>query len=75
MSAPTLRSCVDAFCSQCRDHDPFAIGNCNRETCPLWPVRPNQILHGKTPLDFEDDDVRQEVLDALDLDEISHQVG
>lgn len=71
----SLRQAVDLFCARCRDGDPFAIGNCERDSCALWPVRPNQILYGRTPLDFAQDDVRQEVLDALDLDEISHQVG
>jgi len=71
----TTRQAVDEFCLQCRNHDPFAVGNCERESCPLWPVRPNRSLQGRTPLDFDCDDATQEVLDALDLDYIERQLG
>jgi hypothetical protein len=73
--AITIRQAVDEFCLQCRGHDPFAVGNCERESCPLWPVRPNRSLQGRTPLDFDCDDATQEVLDALDLDYIERQLG
>ena len=73
--AITIRQAVDEFCLQCRGNDPFAVGNCERESCPLWPVRPNRSLQGLTPLDFDCDDATQEVLDALDLDYIERQLG
>jgi len=71
----TLRTAVDNFCSQCRGHDAFAIGNCQRVTCPLHPVRPNQSLEGSTPMDYRDEDVQQEVADALDYDDLKGQIG
>ena len=73
--AITIRQAVDEFCLLCRNHDTFAVGNCERESCPLWTVRPNRSLHGKTPLDFDCEDATQEVLDALDLDYIERQLG
>jgi hypothetical protein len=71
----TLRTAVDQFCSQCRGHDAFAVGNCPRFSCPLHPVRPNQSLEGSTPMDYNDEDVQQEVADALDYDDLKGQIG
>ncbi len=62
---PTLRYCVDHFCLQCRNHDPWSVANCDRVECPLHPVRPNQVLMGKQPTDYVESEVKQEVLDAL----------
>jgi hypothetical protein len=44
-------------------------------TCPLHPVRPNQSLEGSTPMDYRDEDVQQEVADALDYDDLKGQIG
>ena len=71
----SLRTAVDQFCSHCRGHDAFAIGNCDRVECALHPVRPNQSLEGSTPMDYRDEDVQQEVADALDYDDLKGQIG
>ena len=64
---PSLRACVTAFCLRCRSDDLWAVANCDQLECSLHPVRPNQRLQGQTPADFALDEVRQEILDALDL--------
>ena len=64
-SKPSLRYCIDLFCLQCKSHDPWAVGNCDRVECSLHPVRPNQALLGKQPTDYVESEVKQEVLDAL----------
>jgi hypothetical protein len=71
----TLRIAVDRFCSNCKNHDVFEIANCANYSCELHSVRPNQSLEGSTPMDFNDEDVQQEVADALDYDELRSQIG
>jgi hypothetical protein len=61
----SLRDCINRFCMECRSEDIFAIANCDKELCPLYPARPNQSLLGKTPDDYEFVDLSQEVLDAM----------
>ena len=65
MEKPTIRQCVTNFCLQCKNQDVWAIGNCAKEECPLHPVRPNKVLLGKTPDDYDLDELQQSVLDAL----------
>jgi hypothetical protein len=71
----SLRTAVDRFCSTCKNGNVFDIANCDRVTCPLHPVRPNQSLQGSTPMDFSDEDTMQEVEDCLDYDELRSQIG
>jgi hypothetical protein len=61
----TLRQAINAFCFQCRDNDPWAVANCEKQSCPLHPVRPNQSFEGKQQTDYDPDEVKQELIDAL----------
>lgn len=73
--AASLRTCVTAFCLQCRGDDPWAVAKCAKVDCALYAVRPNQGLQHQCPADFDPQNVRQETLDALDfkgLQEIMH---
>jgi hypothetical protein len=47
--------------------DIYAIGNCHTHECPLHPVRPNQSLMGLSSDNHQDELVRQEVIDDLEL--------
>lgn len=67
MQKPSLRYCVDQLCLQCRNNDVFAIGNCEKTECPVYSVRPNQQLLGKAMVDYSADEVKQEVLDAMNF--------
>ncbi len=62
---PTLREAVNNFCLKCQHNDVWAIGNCSNTECELHKVRPNQSLFGKWSEDYDADEVKQEVLDAL----------
>jgi hypothetical protein len=62
-----MRDCIDAFCHQCMNHDLYAIANCANEDCPLYSVRPNQSLKGMSADTHEDDLVKREVIDDLEL--------
>lgn len=64
---PTLRDCVTRFCLDCKSHDIWEIGNCANVECPLYPVRPNRSLKGKSPEDYDLDELQQSVLDALEF--------
>lgn len=67
MDKPTLREAVNRFCLACKSNDVWAIGNCETEDCQLHPVRPNQALKGKQPLDYDLEELQQSALDALHL--------
>jgi len=67
MKKLNAQDCLTAFCLQCKDHDLFAIGNCAKEECPLYPLRPNRSLKGKSPEDYDLDELQQSVLDALEF--------
>jgi hypothetical protein len=62
---PTLREAINTFCLQCKQQDVWAVGNCTKTECALYLVRPNQVLLGKSEDDYDQEEVRQEVLDAL----------
>lgn len=62
---PTLREAINTFCLQCQQENIWAIGNCAKQDCALHPVRSNQALLGKQEDDYDEEEVRQEVLDAL----------
>ena len=57
------KAAVIAFCMQCKDDDPFAVGACNLTTCPLHSVRPNRGLTVKREELMED--TEQFVADQL----------
>ena len=67
MPKPSLRQAIDAMCGQCRGGDIFIIANCDRYNCPLHPVRPNQVLAGRLPAQYSEEQVLQETLDALEF--------
>jgi hypothetical protein len=71
----TLRIAVDRFCSSCKKGNVFDIANCENLGCELHPVRPNQSLEGSTPMDYNDEDTMQSVLDCLDYDDLRSQIG
>ena len=57
------KEAVIAFCMQCKENDPFAVGACDLTTCPLHHVRPNRGLTVKREELMEDSE--QLVLDQL----------
>lgn len=59
-------SCIERFCSECRDRDAWAIGNCPKTECALHPVRPNQVLFGQPRSDWSDEECAEQVLLNLD---------
>ncbi len=64
---PTLRQCIDRFCLNCKSNDVYAVGNCAKEECALWSVRPNQSLLGQSDEDDDPEETKQEILDALEF--------
>jgi hypothetical protein len=62
---PTCRQAIDAFCLRCQQQDVFAVANCPTVECPLYLVRPNQLLMGKGVDDFDAETCVQAVEDAL----------
>lgn len=64
---PSAQSCINRFCLSCRNHDIWAVGNCEKTECSLYPVRPNRSLKGKSPEDYDLDELQQSVLDALEF--------
>lgn len=62
---PTLREAINTFCLNCQNNNVWSVGNCAKTNCALHSVRPNQLLLGKHEDDYDEEEVRQEVLDAL----------
>jgi hypothetical protein len=62
-----MRDCITQFCSECRAGDIYAIGNCDQPDCALYPVRPNRSLQGHTADHHEEQLVKNEVIDDLEL--------
>jgi hypothetical protein len=67
MSYALMRDCIERFCTDCQCGDIYAIGNCNREQCPLYPVRPNRSLKGLCADQHAEALVKCEVIDDLEL--------
>lgn len=57
------KEAVIAFCMQCKENDPFAVGACTQVECPLHHVRPNRSLTVNREELMEDSE--QLVLDQL----------
>lgn len=57
------KEAVIAFCMQCKEDDPFAVGACAQVECPLHSVRPNRSLTVNREELMEDSE--QLVLDQL----------
>ncbi|MCC8991070.1 MAG: hypothetical protein LM514_00360 [Streptococcus sp.] len=60
----------------CKHGNEWEVANCENEVCALHPVRPNQGLQGKSPDDYDLDEIEQQVLDNLNfkgLKEILHE--
>ena len=64
---PTHVQCVRLFCMNCKQQNEWEVANCENETCHLHPVRPNQGLKGKSPEDYDLDELEQQILDNLNF--------
>lgn len=67
MKPPSPIQCIRLFCMKCKEGNEWEVANCGDSTCFLYPVRPNQGLKGKTPEDFDPDELEQQVLDNLNF--------
>lgn len=76
MKPPSPIQCIRLFCMKCKQGDEWGVANCENEACFLYPVRPNQGLKGKQPDHYDQDEIKQQVLDNLNfkgLNEIFHE--
>lgn len=76
MKPPTPLHCIRLHCMSCKHGNEWEVANCENEVCALHPVRPNQGLQGKSPDDYDLDEIEQQVLDNLNfkgLKEILHE--
>lgn len=64
---PTHVQCVRLFCMNCKQQNEWEVANCENEACHLHPVRPNQGLKGKSPEDYDLDELEQQILDNLNF--------
>ena len=67
MKTPMPIQCIRLHCLQCQSGNEWAVANCTNESCALYPVRPNQGLQGKSPDDYDLDELEQQVLDNLNF--------
>jgi len=64
---PSPIQCIRLFCMNCKQQNEWAVANCENESCFLYPVRPNQGLQGKSPDDYDLDELKQQVSDNLNF--------
>jgi len=51
----------------CKQQNEWEVANCDNESCFLHQVRPNQGLQGKSPEDYDMEELEQQVLDNLNF--------
>lgn len=64
---PSHVQCIRLFCMNCQQQNEWKVANCENEACALYPVRPNQGLKGKSPDDYDLDELKQQVSDNLNF--------
>lgn len=64
---PTPVQCIRLYCMNCKQQNEWHVANCSNESCHLHSVRPNQGLKGKSPDDYDLDELEQQVLDNLNF--------